>query len=109
MFRKNRPDIQPGDWVKVRYPGEYTTFKARVKAVRDDKDVAGGQMVDLVDHPFGAGVWSAPVWMVTAIISPDAPMLGGIKPDERSGQEPLISRIEKIQPDEDEEEGKKET
>jgi hypothetical protein len=98
MRRKNRPDIQPGDWVKVRYPGEYTTFKARVKALRD-----GGQTVDLVDHPFGAGVWSAPVWMVTAVVSPDAPMLGGIKPDDRTGQEPLISRIEKIQPDKDEE------
>ncbi len=98
MLHKNRPVIQPGDWVRVRYPGEYTSFKARVKALSDD-----GQTVDLIDHPFGAGVWSAPVWMVKAIISPDAPMLGGIEPDELSGQEPLISRIEKIQPDDNKE------
>ena len=84
-------DLRPGDKVKVRYPGEYIEVEAHIHSIRDE-----GKTVDLIGHPYGDEIWSVTARMVTLVISPDAPMLGGQKRDsgegEITGREPSLSQ-----------------
>lgn len=88
MSRKRRKNLQVGDRVRVRYPGEYLEIEARIHAVRDD-----GQIVDLIDHPYGNELWSVPAHMVRLLISPYTPMISRHKDRPiLTGQEPSISK-----------------